>query len=103
MTLGTRWSRPLALAGLAVVPVAVLGVFFVLPVSGMLQLGFWANGSFDPGAVAEVLGRPRVHRVVWFTVWSASAATAIAVLLGLPAAYALYRLRFPGRDLVRAA
>ncbi len=106
MTARARWSRlsrPLALAGLAVVPVLVLGVFFVLPVSGMLQLGFWADGTFDPGAVLEVLGRPRVHRVVWFTVWSASVATVVAVLLGLPAAHALHRLRFPGRDVVRAA
>ncbi len=99
----TRWSRPLGLAGLALVPVVVLGAFFVLPVSGMLERGFFADGSFDPGAVLEVLGRPRVHRVLWFTVWSASAGTAVAVLLGLPAAYALHRLRFPGRDLLRAA
>jgi thiamine transport system permease protein len=96
-------ARPLVLAAQAAVPVVVLGVFFVLPVSGMLRLGFWSSGSFDPGAVLEVLGRPRVHRVVWFTVWSASVATVVAVLLGLPAAHALHRLRFPGRDLVRAA
>lgn len=98
-----RWSRPLALVGLAAVPVAVLGVFFVLPVTGMLRLGFVDDGAFDPAAVLEVLGRPRVHRVVWFTVWSSSVATAVAVLLGMPAAYALHRLRFPGRGVVRAA
>jgi len=103
MTPGNRWSRPLTLAGLALVPVAALGVFFVLPVVGMLREGFWSDGSFDPGAVLEVLGRSRVHRVVWFTIWSASVATVVAVLLGLPAAHALHRLRFPGRDLVRAA
>jgi len=96
-------SRPLGLAGLALVPVVLLGVFFVLPVSGMLERGFFPDGSFDPGAVLGVLARPRVHRVLWFTVWSASVATAVAVLLGLPAAYALHRLRFPGRDLVRVA
>lgn len=96
-------SRPLALLALAALPVAVLGVFFVLPVSGMVARGFWTDGAFDPGGVAEVLGRPRVHRVLWFTIWSASAATVIAVALGLPAAYALHRLEFPGRRLVRAA
>jgi thiamine transport system permease protein len=98
-----RWSRTLTLAGLAVVPVAVLGVFFVLPVGGMLARGFWPEGTFDPGGVVEVLARPRVRRVVWFTIWSASAATAVSVLLGLPAAHALHRLRFPGRGVVRAA
>jgi thiamine transport system permease protein len=96
-------SRTAALAGLAVVPVLVLGVFFVLPVSGMLARGFWPAGHLDVGGVLSVLGRPRVHRVLWFTVWSASAGTAVSVALGLPAAYALHRLRFPGRDLVRAA
>jgi len=79
----------------------VVGVFFVLPVTGMLVRGFWSDGSFDPAAVFEVLARPRVHRVVWFTVWSASLGTAVAVLLGLPAAYALHCLEFRGRQLVR--
>lgn len=91
--------RGLALLALAALPVAVLAVFFVLPVTGMVGRGF----EDGPGAVLEVLTRPRTGRVVWFTLWSASAATAIAVTLGLPAAYALYRLRWPGRGLVRAA
>ncbi|GCD89757.1 iron ABC transporter permease [Nocardioides sp. LS1] len=96
-------SRPLTLAALALLPVAVLGVFFVLPVSGMLARGFWPDGSFDPGGVISVLGRPRVHRVLWFTVWSASVATVVSVLLGLPAAHALHRREFPGRRALRAA
>ena len=50
-----------------------------------------------------MLARPRVHRVVWFTLWSSTVATAVAVLLGLPAAHALHRLEFRGRRLVRAA
>ncbi len=84
-------------------PVLVLGVFFVLPVSGMLARGLWPEGRFDPVGVLEVLTRPRVGRVVWFTLWSAAAGTALSVLLGLPAAYALHRLRFPGRRLLRSA
>ncbi|MCW2794283.1 MAG: binding-protein-dependent transport system inner rane component, partial [Nocardioides sp.] len=106
MSTPARWSsssRPLTLAALALVPVAVLGVFFVLPVSGMLARGFWPDGTFDPGGVLEVLARPRVHRVIWFTLWSASVGTLVSVLLGLPAAHALHRLRFPGRTVVRAA
>ena len=97
-------TRRLAgLAALAAVPVALLGVFFVLPVSGMLARGLWVDGGFDPGGVLEVLARPRVHRVVWFTLWSAAAGTALSLLLGLPAAYALSRLDFPGRRALRAA
>ncbi len=100
MTHSTR--RLLTLAALALVPVAVLGVFFVLPVSAMLAEGFWPDGVFDPAGVVEVLGRPRVHRVLWFTLWSAAAGTALSVAFGLPAAYALHRLDLPGRRVVRA-
>ena len=95
--------RLVALIALAAVPVAVLGVLFVLPVAGMIAQGFWADGRFAPGAVLEVLSRPRVHRVVWFTLWSATVATLLAVVLGLPAAFVLYRLALPCRRLIRAA
>ncbi|WP_148613565.1 ABC transporter permease [Nocardioides rubriscoriae] len=93
--------RLATLLGLAALPLAVLGVFFVLPVAGMVGRGVWPDGVFDPGAVLDVLTRPRVHRVLWFTLWSASVATVVSVALGLPAAYVLHRLRFPGRGLVR--
>ena len=94
--------RLLGLAALAVVPVAVLSAFFVLPVTGMVGRGFVVDGQLDVGAVAEVLTRPRTGRVLWFTVWSASVATVVAVLLGLPAAFALHRLEWRGRRFVRA-
>ncbi len=87
----------------AAVPVAVLAVLFVLPVGGMLAQGFAPQGHLDPGGVLEVLARPRVRRVAWFTLWTAAAGTALAVLLGLPAAFVLHRLAVPGRRAVRAA
>ena len=76
---GLGWARPpvgrLGTVALAAVPLAALVLFFVYPVAGMLARGFWPDGSFAPGAVVEVLGRPRVHRVLWFTLWSAASAT----------------------------
>ncbi|KQZ75861.1 ABC transporter permease [Nocardioides sp. Root151] len=96
-------KRLLTLAGLAALPVLVLGVFFVLPVTGMLGQGLWPDGRFAPGDVLEVLARPRVHRVLWFTVWVAATATLVTLLLGVPTAYALHRLRVPGRSVIRAA
>ncbi len=89
-------------AALAAVPLVALLVFFAYPVGGMVARGLWTDGVFDPGAVVEVLGRPRVHRVLWFTIWSAGLATLLCVVVGLPVAFALHRLRFPGRDLLRA-
>ena len=105
MTWSSAWRhrRTWALAGLATVPVLVLGLFFVLPVSGMLARGVWPDGRFDPGGVLEVLTRPRTGRVAWFTVWSAGLATVVAVVLGMPAAYVLHRLALPLRGVVRAA
>jgi thiamine transport system permease protein len=97
-----RGRRLLTLIGLALGPVLVLVVFFVLPVSGMLERGFVVDGRFDAGGVVEVLGRPRTHRVLWFTLWSSSLATLASIALGLPAAYVLHRLAFPLRNVVRA-
>ena len=94
--------RALGLLALAAVPLAVLGVFFVVPVAGMLARGFFPDGTFDLSGALEVLGRERTGRVVWFTVWTSSVATVVAVLLGVPAAYVLHRLTFPFRRLVRA-
>ncbi len=95
-------SRLLTLVGLAAGPLAVLAVFFVLPVSAMVGRGFFADGTFDPAGVLDVLARPRVHRVLWFTLWSAAAGTLASLVLGLPAAYALYRLDVPLRRPLRA-
>ncbi len=89
--------------GLAtLVPVAFLAVFFVLPVSGMLGRGFFPDGSLDLSGVPDVLGRARTLRVLWFTLWSSAAGTVLTLALGLPVAFVLYRLRFPGRGLLRA-
>ncbi|HYO40709.1 MAG TPA: iron ABC transporter permease [Nocardioidaceae bacterium] len=99
----SRRSRSgLAVVALAALPLLVLGVFFVLPVAGMVGRGFFPAGAFDPVGVLEVLGRDRTRRVLWFTLWSSAAATAATVLLGVPVTFVLHRLRFPGRRLVRA-
>jgi thiamine transport system permease protein len=100
--LGRDLARSWPLLVAAAVPLAVLVVFFALPVGGMVHRGFWPDGRFAPGDVLDVLTRSRTGKVVWFTLWSAGAATAVAVALGLPTAYVLHRLRFPGRGFVRA-
>jgi thiamine transport system permease protein len=96
-------KRLAGLLALAAVPTAVLAVFFLLPVWGMLQRGLWTDGSFDPGAVVDVLGQERTRQVIWFTVWTSTVSTVVAVLMGLPAAYVLHRLSIPMRGAVRAA
>lgn len=97
-----RRAPGVALGLAALVPLAFLAIFFVLPVGGMLGRGFWPDGHLDLGAVPEVLGRARTQRVLGFTLVSSLAGTALTLLLGLPVAFALYRLRFPGRGVLRA-
>lgn len=91
-----------ALLAAAAIPLAFLAVFFVLPVVGMTLRGFRPDGTWDFGIVPDVLGRSRIQRVVWFTIWIAALATALSVALGLPVAHALYRTRLPVRGVWRA-
>jgi len=95
------WRRRLGWCVLAAIPLAVVAVFFVLPLGGMLHRGLWPGGRLDLAGLGEVLGRRRIRRVLWFTVWSSTLATVITVLIGVPVAYVLHRLRFPGRGLLR--
>ena len=100
--MSSRARSGAGILALAALPLAVLVVFFGLPVAGMLSRGFWTHGSFDPGAVLGVLGSGQTVKILWFTVWSAGLATVVTVLLGLPVTFVLYRLRLPGRRVLRA-
>lgn len=95
-------TRALTVAAVVGLPLAVLAVFFLVPVGGMIARGLWPSGSFDPGGLVRVLAQDQTLRALWFTVWSAAAATALALVLGLPTAFALHRLRLPGRGVLRA-
>lgn len=96
---GRRWTALAVAAG--AVPLAVLAVFFVLPVLGMLQLGFSPDGHLDVVGVLETLTRPRVLDAAWFTVWTSTLATLLTLVLGLPVAHLLHRVDLPGRQLLR--
>ncbi len=84
----------------ALVPAAFLALFFVYPLGSILERGLASDGGFR--LPTDVLGSPDTAQVVWFTVWQASASTALTLLAGLPLAWAIGRVRYRGRDLVRA-
>jgi ABC-type Fe3+ transport system, permease component len=87
----------------AALPLAFVAVFFAWPVASIVARGLFPGGAFDVAGVLEVLARPRTQRVVGFTVGLAAAATAVTLVLGMPVAYVLARLRFPGKGVLRAA
>ena len=78
-----------------VIPIGFLGTFFAWPVVAMAARGLTTS------AFVEVLGAPRTWRIVWQTVWMALAGTLGSLVAGIPGAYVLYRLTFPGRALAR--
>jgi molybdate/tungstate transport system permease protein len=77
---------------------ACLGACLVLFIVGpLLRLLLMAS----PASLAAALGDRELRDAIVLTVLTATAATAIGALLGVPLAYLLARRRFPGRRLVQ--
>ena len=75
---------------------AVLGlIFLILPLAGLLARTPWAT---LPARLAE----PQVVEALRLSLLTSSLATVLCLLLGVPLAWLLARVRFPGRRLVRA-
>lgn len=87
----------------AALPLAFVAVFFAWPVASIVGRGLFPEGILDVAGILEVLSRPRTQRIIGFTIGMAAAATAITLVLGMPVAYVLSRLRFRGRGVLRAA
>ncbi|WLQ45248.1 iron ABC transporter permease [Streptomyces laculatispora] len=84
------------------VPVAFFAVFFAYPVVAIVGRGLKADGVWQFGRFGEVLMRPDILDVLWFTLWQALASTALTLLIALPGAYVFARFDFPGKQLLRA-
>jgi molybdate transport system permease protein len=86
----TRRRPPVLVVAVAAATVAL----FALPLLGLVQRVSWSTLG------ADLASDPARHALRLSLVCSL-AATAASVLLGLPLAWVLARLRFPGRPLVR--
>lgn len=82
---------PILIAALAIVAVA----FFILPLVGLLSRAPWQTALGDL-TTPEALTALRLSFVV------SLAATAMALVLGVPLAWVYARVPFPGRDVARA-
>lgn len=75
---------------------ALLGlVFLLLPMVALLVRAPWRN-------MPELLSSTEVWQALRLSLASATAATAVSLVLGVPLAWVLARTEFPGRGLVRA-
>ena len=88
--------------GLMAVPVAFFALFFAYPVAAIVGRGLKADGAWQWGRAGEVLTRPDLLDVLWFTTWQALASTALTLLIALPGAYVFARFDFPGKQVLRA-
>ena len=87
-------ARRAAWVAIGLVPAVFLAVFFVWPAATLVARGFHDGTSWTLEGFRRVMGSPRTGRAVGFTLFSATAATLLTLLLGLPGAYLLYRTRF---------
>ena len=78
----------LILAGCAI-------AFFALPFVGLLWRAPW-------GRLGDVLTGSTVRDALWLSLRTSLAATAVAIVFGVPLAWLLARVDFPGRGFVRA-
>ena len=95
--------RPWGLVALTAVPLAFLGYFFVFPMVTVFATALTGESSGGGTPMLDVLQRPSLLGIVWFTTWQATASTALTLAIGLPAAYVFARYDFPGRRLLMAA
>jgi molybdate transport system permease protein len=86
-----RQRLPLPATVLAVVAI----VFFALPFAGLVWRAPWSS-------LGSVLGDPLVRTALRLSLVTTLWATALSILLGVPLAWLLARVDFPGRGAVRA-
>jgi molybdate transport system permease protein len=78
-----------------VVPAALGLAFLLLPLVGLLARAPWSN-------LAHLLSDPAVGQALRLSLLCATLATAVSLVVGVPLAWVLARVPFPGRRFVRA-
>lgn len=77
-----------------VIAAAVAVAFFAVPLVGLVRRTSWST-------LVQDLGTPESVAALRLSLVCSLGATALSVVLGLPLAWVLARVRFPGRSLVR--
>ena len=81
--------------GPLLVPAVIAVAFLVLPLAGLVIRAPW-------GRLGSALSGTDAVQALVLSLWTATAATGVCVVIGVPLAWVLARTSFPGRRLVRA-
>jgi molybdate transport system permease protein len=98
MTAGARPRRAgggSRVPGLLLVPAGLALAFLAVPLAGLLARAPWGN-------LGAELVTPRVLLALRLSLVCSVGAVAVSLLVGVPLAFLLARVSFPGRNLVRA-
>lgn len=85
---------------LALLPLAILLVLFILPLSFNLSKAFFNEEGFSLDLVRDVFTTPYTYRLLAFTLLQAFISGLVSVLIALPGAYLYANYRFPGKNLM---
>jgi molybdate transport system permease protein len=77
------------------VPALMAVAFLVLPLAGLIVRAPW-------GQLGSILRNSEVAQALQLSLWTASVATAISLVIGVPLAWVLARGQLPGQRLLRA-
>ena len=77
------------------IPLVFIAVLFYWPLTKIIGLGLSADWL-------EIYLESGTLNAIWFTLWQAAVSTAIALVIGIPGAYILYRKKFFGQRFIRA-
>jgi thiamine transport system permease protein len=77
------------------IPLVFIAVLFYWPLTKIIGLGLSANW-------VEIYFESSTLKAIWFTVWQAAVSTLLALLIGIPGAYVLYRKKFFAQRFIRA-
>ena len=65
--------------------------------SSIVGRGLAPDGTLDLDPLGQVVTDASLRHIAWFTVWQAALSTVLTLLVALPGAYVLARVRLPGR------
>ena len=81
--------------GPLLIPAVIAVAFLVLPLAGLVIRAPW-------GRLGSALSGTDAVQALVLSLWTATVATGVSVIIGVPLAWVLARTSFPGRRLVRA-